>query len=61
MKELQKWFKKQRLLKKYKLTDKKMLNQIHLHEIMKDDMDFRRYHSHRVMCELRCYNRLKSL
>ncbi len=56
-----KCFKKRKLLKKYRLTEAKMLDQIHLHKLMKDDMEFRRYHSFIVSCELRCYNRLKAL
>ena len=58
---ISKIIKRRRLLKKYKLTDKKRIDQLRLMQIMKDDMEFRRYYSHIIICELRCYNRLKKL
>lgn len=58
---IKKYFKRRRLLKKYKLTDAKMEKQVWLMRAMKDDIEFKRYYSHIVMCELRCYNRLKKL
>lgn len=61
MKCIRKHFKKLRLLKKYKPAQAKMLDDIRLQQLMRDDMEFRRYHSHIRICELRCYNRLKKL
>ena len=56
-----KCIKKQRLIKKYELTTDKMLNDIHLMQIMKDDLEFRQYYSWIKSCEFRCLNRLKKL
>lgn len=58
---LNKFFKRQRLLKKYRLTDKKRLDQIRLMTIMRDDLEFRKFYFHQIMCEIRCYNRIKKL
>jgi len=49
------------LLYKYKQTDKKMLDQIHLSQLMKDDKEFMAYYRFIVIWELRFYNRLLKL
>ena len=38
-----------------------MENQLHLMQMMKDDPEFLIYYRHKILCELRCYNRLKRL
>ncbi len=61
MKTILKFFKRKRLLKKYELTEDKMLNQIHLKNLMKDDEEFIKQYLHIIYSEIRCYNRLKKL
>ena len=61
MKCIRMYMKKLRLLKKYKQTDEKMRNDLHLAHMMKDDREFMSWFSHRRICEIRCYNRLKRL
>ena len=49
------------LLSEYKQTNKKMLDQIHLSQLMSDDEDFMTYFRFMVIWELRFYNRLLKL
>lgn len=58
---IQKYFKKRRLLAKYKVTPALMREDLHLLKIMEDDKEFRNILSHIRACEIRCYNRLKKL
>lgn len=54
--------KRRRLLKKYKLTQKKMEDDITLVTgVMKDNMEFRRLLLWIRTCEQKCYNRIKNL
>ena len=61
MSTILKWFKKRRLIKKYKFTDKKMSDQVYLLRMMKDDKEFCDYYRHQIYCELRFLRRLKQL
>lgn len=60
MKHILKYFKKLRLLYKYKLTYNKQQSQVYLLMYSKDN-DFKDYIIHQIHCELRCYSRLKKL
>lgn len=60
-KSIAKYFKKRRLMNKYKLTQEKMKKDIWVTRFYGDDIEGRRWYSHQRMCELRCYNRLKAL
>lgn len=55
---LQKYFKRKKLLKKYELTDYKIMNDIHLMKLFEDDLDVQNYYIKNRLCEMRCYNRL---
>lgn len=61
MKCITKFLKKQRLLDKYRLTNKKMLDDLYLAKLMRDDKEFMIYFAHFRACEIRCYRRLKAL
>lgn len=61
MKCLIKYFKRQKLLKKYKQTEEKQLSQIRLHRLFSDDPEAQSFFRHHMMCEIRCYQRLKRL
>ncbi len=56
-----KYFKKRRLLKKYYPTVEKKVHQIYLHRMFDGDPETQKYFRHIILCELRCYNRLKKL
>lgn len=56
-----KCIKKRRLLKKYKRTTERTQNDMRLHQLMRDDLEFREWHLHMCLCEVRCYKRLKKL
>lgn len=53
--------KKQKLLSKYKPSQKKISDEIHLYKLFKDDLDALTYFQHNYSCERRCYRRLQSL
>lgn len=53
--------KKQKLLSKYKPTDKKLKDEIHLYNMFKYDLDAISFFQHHYSCERRCYRRLQSL
>jgi hypothetical protein len=61
MKTILKYFKKIRLLKKYKLTDEKMMNDLHLIKLLGRNDGAVVLSRHIRYCELRCYARLKKL
>lgn len=56
-----KYFKKRRLLKKYRSTDEKRRNDVWLLMTMKGDWEFIKFFNHQRQCERRCYQRLKRL
>lgn len=54
------FIKKKKLLSKYKPSDKKLKDEIHLYNMFKDDLDSLSYFQHIYSCERRCYRRLKN-
>ena len=56
-----KWFKKQKLIRKYKCTDKKMLNHIHLDRLLGNKHSAVQLSLYNRYCESRCLKRLKKL
>lgn len=58
---MKKYFKRLRLLKKYKLTQEKMENDLALISVLGINDGAVIYSRHIRYCELRCYNRLKKL
>lgn len=61
MKCITKYFKKRRLLAKYRLTSERMENDLYMLRVMGGDVEFKEYYYHVRSCELRCYRRLKKL
>lgn len=62
MKCIKLFFKRRRLLKKYRPTLKQMQEDIWLvRGPMANDWEFRIYLAHIRACEIRCYNRIKKL
>lgn len=58
---ISKWFKKQRLIRKYRRTPDKMEQDLNLLRIAGSDTEMKRYFIHQIHCELRCLARLKNL
>lgn len=56
-----KWFKKQRLLRKYKPNDRDLVNHIHLDRLLGWEHPAVALSLHYLVCKKRCYDRLKKL
>jgi hypothetical protein len=58
---IRKYFKKRKLLRKYKMTNDKMMVDLLILGVLEGKPELQREYIHKRMCKLRCYNRLKAL